>query len=301
MLKTFLKQPLVHFLLLGGLLFFVYGWLNDSGTTGQSNRIVIDQDRLLEFLQFRNGAFNREAAQQYLLALDDTAYQRLLGDLIREEVLYREALKAGMDSNDYVIKRRLVQKMEYLARGFGVDEESLSDAELQAYLEAHLDRYRRLPRITFTHVFLSADRSDTEQRAADLLEQLNTEQVSSTEGLAYGDRFLYHSNYADRDLNYIASQFGPGFVDALAALQADPDHWQGPIASEYGLHLVMIASKQAGGVPDLTEVRDLVLRDAMQDKLQEQTDAAISNLVDSYQVVDKTERGSANQQGSAGD
>ena len=281
---TLARQPLFHFLVLGGLLFALYGWINRESEDDQ-NRILVDDAALLKHIQYRNRAFNGDAAATYLERLDADARQRLVGELVREEVLYREARSLGLDRDDYVIKRRMIQKMEYLARGFGLAEEALDDGEVAAYYAEHRERYARKPAITFTHVFVSDDRDDPRQQAEILQATLNGDGVSFARGLSYGDRFIYHANYVERDRDYIASHFGDAFADAVMALPADEGLWAGPVASDYGWHLVMVSDRQAGGVPPLDSIRGQVYQDAYEDKLAQQTEAFIDDIIDQYEVV----------------
>ncbi len=282
MLKNIFRQPLLHFLVLGFLLFALYGWVS-SGDIGDK-RVVIDDAALLEFMQYRQRAFSGSASE-VLDKLQPAEYQKLVNDLVREEVLYREALRMGLDQNDYIIRRRLVQKMEYLARGFGLQNSDLDDAEIEAYYQANLARYYEAPTFTFTHVFINGNDAAARERALSILDELNSKGVEFAEGLSYGDRFIYHSHYVERDSDFIASHFGERFSGELASLDVNASRWTGPMASDHGLHLVMLAAKQEGGTPELAVIRGRVLRDALQDKLDKQAAAFVDSIVAGYEVA----------------
>jgi len=286
-LKSLLSQPILHFLILGGLLFVLYGWVTQDSVENDSKRIVIDKNAILEFVQYRNRAFNSEAAEAYLAQLGDEKYDRLVKQLIRDQVLFLEAKKMGLDNDDYVIKRRLIQKMEYLARGFGLAKGKLGEDELANYFESQKMRYFKPSSITFTHVFIDKSKPSLVERATKLLEKLNRENISFSDALGFGDRFLYHSNYVERDLEYVASHFGDDFAQKLSDIAPDSGLWTGPVSSKYGLHLVMVAKKQAGGVPQLPTIRNRVYQDAVEAKLKKQSETSIQEIIDSYDIVKK--------------
>lgn len=286
----FYKQPLIHFLILGGLLFAVYGWLNPESPGGDGKRIVVDEAAVLEYLQYRNQAFNPDAVQSRLAALSDSELANIKSALIREEALYREALAMGMEQNDYIIKQRLVQKMEYLARGFQDDGEAIPEAEVRAYYDANLSRYDEPATITFTHVYIDPSRHGEDQavrHAEDTLKTLQNHNLSFADAMGQGDRFLYHVNYVERPADLIASHFGANFSQAVMALDASEARWYGPIPSDHGLHLVKVAKHTPGGIPPLAEIYDRVAQDTRQSLLQQKTDEAIQRIVESYEVVDK--------------
>src|SRR3990172_7772281 len=118
-MKLLLRQPLLHFLLLGGAVFLLFEYFPvKSGIAPEARSIVIDREALLDFMQYRSQAFNRQYFAQQFDTMSQPDRQRLIDDLVREEVLYREALALHLNDNDYVIRRRLVQKLEFLTQGF---------------------------------------------------------------------------------------------------------------------------------------------------------------------------------------
>jgi len=284
----FYKQPILHFLFIGALLFYVYGLLNPNA--GDDDRtIVVDDATLLEFVQYRNKAFNPVQAQAMINHLTQTEQKYLVEQLVREEALYREALKIGFDRNDYVIKRRLIQKMEYLSQGYQPEAQDLAQEVVERYFNDNRDRYFEPASITFTHVFVDKRRRELDsakQMANNLLHTLQTRHVTFSDAMGYGDRFIYYTNYVERSQELVASHFGKDFADKVFDLDVDND-WHGPIESAQGLHLVLVAQKTAGGIPPLETIYAKVAQDARQALLEKQKELAIDQIIACYQVDER--------------
>ena len=282
-----LKQPLLHFLIFGLVLFGVFEWVTHGWQSELNPRTIrVDREDLLTHLQYRSSAFNNEYFSRQLDAMTPDEKQQLIDELVREEVLFREALALELDQNDYVIKRRLIQKLEYLTKGFITVDSGLTNGKLQTYYEVNRLDYFVQPFVTFTHVFF--DFSQRERQAAmieaeRILEQLNIEQVPFSEGLSYGDRFLYHTNYVERTGEYVASHFGASMAESIFKLSAGKE-WQGPFKSPYGLHLVMLTWKEPGRFPTLEEIYDRVKDDAEREAVRQRTEQAIDEIIESYDI-----------------
>lgn len=283
------KQPLLHFLLLGSAFFLLFALVSPrSGVAPGDKTIVINRDMLLTFMQYRSQAFNRQHFEQQLDAMTKEERQQLINELVREEVMYREALALGLNDNDYVIKRRMVQKLEYLTRGFITAGASLSEAAIGAYYKEHEQDYYIQPSVTFTHVFFDYERHGREEAAhlaRETLRELNEKQIGYTDAGQYGERFLYHSNYVERDPDYVAAHFGAVTAESIFALVPDDKHWSGPFESAHGLHLVLLTRKSPGRVPGLSEIHDRVRDDAEQDSIRRKTETTIKDLIKGYSVT----------------
>ena len=151
-MKKLLREPLVHFLAIGVGLFVLFDLVAPEDSNLDSRTIVVDRDALLTFIQFRSKAFNPEVAAARLDALGDAELSMLIDDYVREEALHREALALGMDQNDYVIKQRLIQSLQFITNGFVSAAVDVSDEEIAEYYEANRDDYYVDPYVTFTHV-----------------------------------------------------------------------------------------------------------------------------------------------------
>jgi len=297
-MPALLRQPLLHFLAAGLLLFLLWNWLHPATGVSADRRVIqINRETLLEFLQYRSSAFNREYFSIQLDGMGDAERSRLIEELVREEVLYREAIELGMDRNDYVIKRRLIQKMEFLTRGFAAATDP-DDRQIREYYEAHRDDYYVQPQVSFTHVFFDPSIHGKEQAlelARTTLGELNRKQIGWNDALAYGDRFLYHNNYIERTPEYVASHFGAEMAATVFRLGSDDRHWTGPFASPHGWHLVLLAERQEGYHPALEAIAGSIREDAREELIQGQTDRAIAEFRSQYriQIADLDRNGNA--------
>lgn len=248
-MNRLLGEPLLHFLLLGALIFGGYSLVSARDAASRDD-IVVSAGKIEHLEALFERTWQRPPSQQEL--------EGLVRDFVREEVAYREGMSAGLDRDDTIIRRRLRQKLEFLAEDFASRVEP-SDAELSEYLAAHTEDFRVEPRLTFRHVFFDAEKhgKDLEAEARDLLIALNGD--PALDAAVLGDRILLEPGYQDVSEADVADLFGAPFASAIAELQ--PGAWRGPIASAYGVHLVRVDARTEGRVPELDEVRGAVRRE----------------------------------------
>ena len=246
-----LREPLVHFTVLGAVLFTAYAVASGLFAVDQARQIVIGEAEI-ELLAGRwQRQWQRPPTAEELRALVDAR--------VREEVLYREAQAMGLDVNDVVVRRRMVQKMELLSQDLALLADP-TDAELRAFFAEDPEDYRVPPRISFSHVYFNADRrgAAVEDDARRALEQLRAADPPPARGPELGDRFMLAYDYRLQTPAEVQRSFGGGFADALFGLGMG---WQGPIASGYGLHLVNITERVESRIPAYEEVRDRLVMD----------------------------------------
>ncbi len=286
-LRRAVRDPLLHFLLIGAGLFGIYGLFGgDAGDSTDPGTIVVDRGALLSFIQYRSKAFEAELAQQKLEGLSEQQLARLIDDYVREEVLYREAVHLGLDRNDYVIRRRLLQKLEFVTRGFAEVDVALDEPAIREFFEENQRDYFVEPHLTFTHLFFDAERRGWEEarRLAEAKRaELEGADLPFEDAARHGDRFPYHANYVERPLDYVASHFGTDLARAVYALEPDGG-WRGPFESPYGTHLVLLTRKAAGRLPAFEEIRTRVLEDARRAAIRRRVDVAVGALIDAYDV-----------------
>ena len=286
-MNKFLREPLLHFLAAGLGLFVLFGLVNRGDQDADPNVITVDQEALLTFIQYRIKAFNPDLAEKKLDSLSDEELQRLIDDYVREEVLHREALALGLDDDDYVIRRRLVQKLEFITEGFAEAGADMDEAAVQRYFDANKADYYVEPYVTFTHVFFQTEDRPREQArtlAEKELQKLNRNGVPFSDAPQHGDRFLYHVNYVERTPDYVGSHFGPAMATALFALEPNEFVWRGPFDSAYGVHLVLLTTNEPGREPELAELEGRVREDARRVRVREETEAAVADVVEAYDV-----------------
>ncbi len=288
-LMKFLKDPLVHFLALGLGLFLLYGAINpDGGGTDNPKRIVVDREALLTFVQYRTKTFQPKLAEARLDAMSDKQLKHLIDAYVREEALHREALALGLGRNDYLIKRRMIQKIDFITQGFAEAVIKLSEDDIKAHYEANKERYREQAYITFTHVFFDAERRKPDEVAALVkakLAELKAGSVPFSDAPKHGARFPYGVNYVERTRDHVESHFGKPMTRALFELEPDDSAWRGPFLSPYGAHLVMVVKRRDARYPALTEVRARVEADLKSERKKQQSEKAIKAIVDTYAVA----------------
>ena len=292
-MKKILKDPLVHFLVLGLSLFVLFEFVASDEAAYDSKVINIDRDALLTFVQYRSRAFEPRAAAKRLDSMSEAELERVIKDYVREEALHREAISLGMDKNDYIIKRRMIQSIEFITDGFVTAAVEIEDENVAVHYEANREDYYVNPFVTFTHVFFDGERHSRDEAfalASEKLAELNKDRVPFSDAPRHGDRFPYFVNYVERDPQFVASHFGAPMAEQVFALEASEATWHGPYESEYGLHLVLLTRKADGRYPELVEIEAIVRDDAERKAIAELKDKAIQAIVDTYEVRRSFER-----------
>jgi hypothetical protein len=266
----FLRAPLVRFVVLGGVLLAAYHLLRPG--RGERGEIVVTEDRVRSLIQSFELVWQRPPTEEELRGLVD--------DYVREEVLCREAVSMGLDQDDTVIRRRLRQKMEFLAEDVSAVPEP-TDEELRRFLDENAERFRVDPRIDFDHVYVSTDRrgDSANAHAAALLSKLR--QGSSPDEM--GDPFLLPLSFDGETPEEVARTFGEAFSKDL--FRAVPSRWTGPLASSYGLHLVYVRDRSEGRMPDVSEIQDALRQEWLSRKRREANDAFYQSLRERYRVI----------------
>jgi hypothetical protein len=272
--QRLLREPLLHFLLLGGLLFGLYQWLGGPDASAAGGDVVVTEGRIRNLTDTFSRTWQRPPTAEEL--------NGLIEDYIREEVLYREGVALGLDRDDTIIRRRLRQKLEFVSEDAANALEP-TDAELAEFLAKNADRYRVESRLTFSQVFLDPSKrgAELEADAASLLDALRSR--GETLDLAtLGDSLMLDSRYEEATEVDIDRLFGAEFEAALRGQPAG--EWLGPLKSGYGAHLVRIDARVPGRVATLAEVRDAVARDWSAARRQQLLDEQYQQLRGRYQV-----------------
>jgi hypothetical protein len=213
-----------------------------------------------------------------------TEFDGLIQQYIKETVLYREALTMGLNQHDQVIRRRLAQKLEFLAKDL-VALTPPTEEELQSYFDEHQDRYQEPVLYTFTQVFVDPDkRGDTTLDDAEAIKVSLVAQGDAVEDPgALGDDFMLQNYYPEKDVVEIQKLFGSGFTESLVELS--PGQWHGPVLSGYGVHLIYISSVSEPPAQELADVRERVVQDWEMERGEELNDKFYASLREQYTVV----------------
>jgi hypothetical protein len=265
--KWLLREPLVHFLAIGALMFAVYALV--SNRNRDPGTIVVGQGQI----DTMTAVFER--TWQRAPTPDDV--KGLIDGYVRDEVYYREGVSMGLDRNDALIQRRMRQKLEFLAESMnGVPEPS--DPALQVYLDTHRQRYTSPARVTFRQVYLGTEASADTARLLAQLNKLGDSDAAAGMGRPTQlDARMDLAPSAD-----IERAFGRQFAQTLVAIPTGA--WRGPVASTYGLHLVRVSERVQPHTPSLGEVRELVTRDWQRDEMAAANERYFESLRARYVV-----------------
>jgi len=271
-----LREPLLHFLFIGTAIYVLFAVFAEPSQEADDDTLVVSAGEI-EWMQTSwQQRWNRPPTEEEL--------DGLIQQYIRETVLYREALTMGLNQHDQVIRRRLAQKLEFLAKDL-VALTPPTEEELQAYFATHQDRYREPPLYTFTQVFVDPDKrgdatlADAEKIKATLIAQ--GEAIEDPGAL--GDGFMLQSYFPEKDPTEIQKAFGSGFAESLIGLA--PGQWHGPVLSGYGTHVVYVSHVSEPPALDFEEARERVTEDWKMDKSEELNEAFYASLRERYTIV----------------
>jgi peptidyl-prolyl cis-trans isomerase C len=271
-----LREPLLHFMVIGAAIYLFYGVIAETVPKEDDKTLVVSAGEV-EWMQtsWQKRWGRRPTPEEF---------DGLIQQYIRETVLYREALTMGLNQHDQVIRRRLAQKLEFLAKDL-VALTPPTGEELLAYFDAHRDRYQDPALYTFTQVYIDPDkRGDATLADAEAIKATLT---GRSDGIgnagALGDDFMLQSYYPEKDPLEIRKLFGSGFAESLVDLA--PGQWHGPVLSGYGTHLVYVSNIRESSPPVFAEVRERVVVDWTTDRSEELNEQFYASLRDSYTVV----------------
>jgi len=275
-MPAFLKEPLLHFLFAGAVVFVIYGWLND-GTNVESK-----EDRMVPITAAQVEWLKQTWARQWGRPPNEDELQEMVAGYLKEELLAREARELKLDENDIVIRRRLAQKMEFMVQDTAQIDEPNEEALRRLY-GSHPQRFQTPALITFTHVFFNRDKRGVRTKADALaaLEQLSQTGHGSAPDL--GDRFLLPYDFHEADEQAVANMFGQEF--ARRVFSGEPVEWVGPFESGYGLHLVHLTRKEPARLPDFETVKGDVATLWRQEHELEARERYFTSLLEKYDVV----------------
>ena len=310
-----LRSPLLHFALLGALLFVAQAMLAERDDEAARYRIAIGAARLDElerdFLrrtgrppdaaetaamiesEVEDEMLFREAVARGLLERDGGVQTRLVQKMLFLEgearledapALLARAVALRLHEDDVVVRRILVQKMRLLGSSLREDQR-VAPAEIEAAYRARREALRAPDRLDLVHVFLSRDDRGAAlaEDAAAALETLRAGQTPVADAPALGDPFPLGHALAGHSEAELERRFGPGFGAAVFA--SEPDRWVGPIESAYGAHLVRITAREPGEPPPLARVADRLRLELEETRRGENLDALLRALRTRYRVV----------------
>ena len=273
-MKRLLKEPLLHFLLLGTAIFAAYSLISKR-SSDEPGKIVISAGQVASLAETFTRTWRRPPTSEEL--------EGLIRDRVQEEIYSREAVALGLDKDDSIIRRRLRQKMEFVTDDVAALAEP-TDKELNAYLKTHADTFRIQREFTFSQVYLNPERhgENLVKDIAQLLAQLR--RAGETTNVAeLGDSFLLEHKFQSLSSSEVTKQFGEKFARKLGELSLR--QWEGPIESGYGVHLVWISDRTEGREPELEEAREAVKREWANTRRLEANEKFYQELLKRYVVT----------------
>jgi hypothetical protein len=265
-MNKLIREPLLHFLLLGVALFALYGWLNRDGFNSR-NEIVVSQGQVRNLRSQFERLWQRAPTQQEL--------EGLINNWVREEIFYREGLAMGLDRDDPVVRRRLQQKVEFVLDS--AEPAVPTTAELQRWLDEHVAEYRIEPSYSLRQVYFDPARHGEQLKA----EVTGAQRALNAGKMIAGDATMLPAEVSG-DAAEIARTFGSEFEKALRHLPIGS--WQGPVRSGFGWHLIELTSRDEARRPRLEEVRAAVERDLLNVRAKEADSAFYGRLRANYRV-----------------
>jgi hypothetical protein len=265
-----LREPVVHFLVIGAVIFGLFGLTIDPVDT-QAKRVVVSEGDV-ERLAAR-------FARTWMRPPTEAEPGGLVDAHVREEIYYREALGLGLDRDDPLVRQRMRQKLEFLLEDLNAGADP-SDADLQRFLDEHAERFALPARISFQQVYLNPDRhSDLDAATSALAQALDTGAAAAD----LGDRVMLGHTFESVTPEEIARLFGGAFAQSVSALE--PGGWIGPVDSGVGRHFVRVSDRQAGRLPQLDAARELVAAEWQARHTREQKEATYQRLREGYEVI----------------
>ncbi|MBW1863358.1 MAG: peptidyl-prolyl cis-trans isomerase [Deltaproteobacteria bacterium] len=270
-MKQWYKEPLLHFLIIGAVIFAVFSIVSKEAAAVSGNKIVVSSAEIERLSANWSKRMNRPPTE--------TELQGLIEAFIKEEVYYREALALGLDKNDTILRRRLMQKMEFLSNDLA-ELNQPDESALNKYFHENQDKYRLPARVSFTHIYFSLDK-----RGAMALEDSKRvlAELDLPRAPERGDSFMMEYDFVQETPSEVARSFGSGFAKQLFRLETNV--WQGPVASGYGYHLVRISEKIDARTPELASVIEKVRTDFMFEQRQKTNKEIYEKFKERYEIV----------------
>jgi hypothetical protein len=275
-MKILYKEPLLHFLVIGAALFVLFSIVNKEETLVNGNEIIVSTADINRLSESWSKKWNRPPSEAEL--------QGLIESHIKEEVYYREALALGLDREDTIIRRRMMQKLEFLTNDIAALN-TPDEAELKNYFLEHQDDYQLPAQLSFSHIYFNRDKRGQKiiTEANNVLEKISQASAKRVNVSNYGDSFMLQSDYELVTQNEIERFFGNEFAEQL--LNTPVTKWQGPIESAYGLHLVWIDERIDAQLPELSAVIDKVRTDWEFEQRKKANAQMYQHMKGRYEVV----------------
>ncbi|MBL4788408.1 MAG: peptidyl-prolyl cis-trans isomerase [Kordiimonadaceae bacterium] len=285
-MKTLFREPIVHFLVAGILLYGILALVSNPNGAGDDGAIVVSENTITTYMQFQKEEFSAGDAARALAALPPQERATLELDYIRSEALYREALALGLDQNDEEIRERLIEKISFVIASTAATESEPSTEALKAYFKKNTAAYTTPAEASFIHIFFNAKlhgMTGAYAKAELLLAELS-EDLAPQATAKLGDRFHFLRTYASRPRTMVEAHFGTEMSGSIFK-GGKHNAWIGPFWSRYGAHLVKISGITPETPETFTDVKGQILRDYKKNRQAAALQKATDRLVKKYSVA----------------
>ena len=259
-----MNKKVLSFFIIGFLIYLFDYTFNENE---DEDVITIYDDEIQALIKNWNEQVGRAPREEDIRGIID--------QLIEEEILYREAVKLGLDKNDIIVKRRLAQKLMFLRDSI---ESVAPDIEsLNTFYENNKEKYLIEELYTFSQIYFSFSPNSNEKAKTSLLEM-----QEGSEPLG-GEPFMLGKSFVNRTKKEITRDFGNEFSEVLVQLQKG--NWHGPIKSSYGDHLVILISHSDSKQLDFEEAKSFIITDYLAAQKNKNQDDYLLSLKKKYKVV----------------
>ena len=271
-----LKEPLLQFLIIGGVIYGAYALVAAPEDDYRDNMILVDSNRIDAMISEWEARWNRPPTRQEI--------DGLIQAYIKEDVLYRQAVAMGLNEDDPITRRRMAQKLEFLTSDLARLQEP-KEGELEQFFEDNQDEYRNPDRISFTQLYFDPDaRGDATLIDAErVLKQVTTAGEPTEDMAELSDRFMLQNYFASASELDVRRQMGSGFAEAVMKLE--PGQWHGPVLSGFGVHLVYVYDVQKAPPAEFEIVQSRVLEDWQTKKREEFNPEFLKSLKERYEII----------------
>lgn len=266
-----IQEPILQFLFVALILFLANYLVHGSKSNTSTQLVTISRGQVQQIAERFRLLANRSP--------NPTELRALVNEFVDEEISYREAIARSLDVDDTIVRRRMRQKLEFLAEDGNATEEP-GEQQLKVWLSSHPEKYQLPNKLSFKHVLASRDiRSDkADLDAQKFLLQLNAGEKPDT----LGDASMLPLSLSLMSQKRIATLFGESFAKSIFSITENG--WFGPIKSPYGSHLVLITERKASITPAFNQIHDQLRTDWIESKRRQAKNNFLSNIRQGYIV-----------------
>lgn len=275
--KRFIKEPVIQFMGIGLLMFLANTYILQSDYSD-------DNEYIVTLTAGEVDAMKEIWTSKWQRPPTEIEMKGMINQRIEEAILFKEAVKLGLDKDDDIIRQRMSQKLEFLTNDL-VKPDTATIEEVQLYFDKNIENYIAPETITITQLFVDPKtyQSSLDQEVKTRLEKLNVLDISSSSVSNYGDTFLLQSYFPDKSQIALAKLFGSEFAKSIFELETET--WVGPINSQYGVHLVYVINKTPAIIPELKTIKELVTEDLYREEQQKINKLYIDGILARYEVI----------------